>query len=87
MTETDEILTIAGEECAEVIQVICKGQRFGFDIEYNGKTNRQHLTQEAGDVLCMIDLMVEKGILNADDLQVAKLAKREKLKQWSNIGV
>lgn len=86
-SEQDEILTIAQEECAEVIQVISKGNRFGFDIEYNGRTNRQKLTQEVGDVLCMIDLMVEKGILTADGLEQAKKAKREKLKQWSRIGV
>jgi len=86
-SEQDEILTIAQEECAEVIQVISKGNRFGFDIEYNGRTNRQKLTQEVGDVLCMIDLMVEKNILTADGLEQAKKAKREKLKQWSRIGV
>lgn len=86
-SEQEEILTITQEECAEVIQVVSKGNRFGFDIEYNGKTNRQKLTQEVGDVLCMIDLMVEKDILTAEGLEQAKKAKREKLKQWSNIGV
>lgn len=86
-SEQEEILTIAQEECAEVIQVVSKGNRFGFDIEYNGKTNRQKLTQEVGDVLCMIDLMVEKDILTTEGLEQAKKAKREKLKQWSNIGV
>ena len=86
-SEQEEILTITQEECAEVIQVVSKGNRFGFDIEYNGKTNRQKLTQEVGDVLCMIDLMVEKDILTAEGLEQAKKAKREKLKQWSRIGV
>jgi NTP pyrophosphatase (non-canonical NTP hydrolase) len=86
-SEQEEILTIAQEECAEVIQVVSKGNRFGFDVEYNSKTNRQKLTQEVGDVLCMIDLMVEKDILTAEGLEQAKKAKREKLKQWSRIGV
>lgn len=86
-SEQKEILEIAKEECAEVIQVTCKGNRFGFDVEYNGKTNRQKLTQEVGDVLCMIELMIEKDILNGLAVQKAKAAKREKLKQWSNIGV
>lgn len=67
--------------------MVSKGNRFGFDVEYNGKTNRQKLTREVGDVLCMIDLMVEKDILTAEGLEQAKKAKREKLKQWSNIGV
>ena len=86
-SEQKEILEIAKEECAEVIQVVCKGNRFGFDVEYEGKTNRQKLTQEVGDLLCMIELMVEKDILDEQALQLAKKAKREKLKQWSNIGV
>ena len=86
-SEQKEILEITKEECAEVIQVTCKGNRFGFDVEYNGKTNRQKLTQEVGDLLCMIELMVERDILDDHALQVAKKAKREKLKTWSNIGV
>lgn len=87
MNKEDEIFTIAQEECAEVIQVISKGRRFGFDIEYNGATNRQKLTQEVGDVICMIELMVENDILDGFAIEKAILAKREKLKQWSNIGV
>ncbi len=86
-SEHQEILEIAKEECAEVIQVVCKGNRFGFDVEYDVQTNRQKLTQEVGDLLCMIELMIEKDILNGLAVQKAKAAKREKLKQWSNIGV
>jgi hypothetical protein len=86
-SEQKEILEITKEECAEVIQVTCKGNRFGFDVEYEGKTNRQKLTQEVGDLLCMIELMIEKDILNGLAVQKAKAAKREKLKTWSNIGV
>ena len=86
-SEQQEILEITKEECAEVIQVVCKGNRFGFDVEYEGKTNRHKLTQEVGDLLCMIELMIEKDILNELALQLAKAAKREKLKTWSNIGV
>lgn len=87
MTHDEEILTITQEECSEVIQVISKGRRFGYDIDYNGVTNRQKLTQEVGDVLAMVDLLVKYEILSYDDLMKAKAAKFEKLKQWSNIGV
>ena len=87
MTPDQEILVITQEECSEVIQVISKGIRFGFDIDYNGATNRQKLTQEVGDVLAMVDLLVKYDMLSYDDLLKAKAAKFEKLKQWSNIGV
>ena len=87
MTPDQEILVITQEECSEVIQVISKGIRFGFDIDYNGATNRQKLTQEVGDVLAMVDLLVKYDMLSYDDLLKAKAAKFEKLKQWSNIGI
>lgn len=87
MNIIDEILTITQEECSEVIQVISKSRRFGFDIEYDGKTNRQKLVQETGDVLALIDLMIKYNIVSLDELEAAKQAKFEKLKQWSNIGV
>lgn len=87
MTPIEEILTITQEECSEVIQVISKGRRFGYNVDYNGVTNRERLAQEVGDVLAMIDLLVKYDVLLEDDLMRAKAVKFEKLKQWSNIGV
>ena len=87
MSPIEEILTILQEECSEVIQVVSKGSRFGFDIDYNGVTNRQKLTQEVGDVLAMVDLMIKHKIVDSQELLKAKQAKFEKLKQWSNIGI
>ena len=74
-----ETLVIAQEECAEVIQVISKMQRFGID-----DANRQKLTAEVGDLLCMVDLMIEQNLIDAN-LTPAIEAKRTKLKQWSSI--
>jgi NTP pyrophosphatase (non-canonical NTP hydrolase) len=74
-----ETLVIAQEECAEVIQVISKIQRFGID-----DANRQKLTAEVGDLLCMVDLMIEQNLIDAD-LTPAIEAKRTKLKKWSSI--
>lgn len=44
-----ELLDLLQEECAEVIQIISKIRRFGFDSEHNGKTNADLLTQELTD--------------------------------------
>jgi NTP pyrophosphatase (non-canonical NTP hydrolase) len=74
-----ETLVIAQEECAEVIQAISKMQRFGID-----DANRQKLTAEVGDLLCMVDLMIEQNLIDAD-LTPAIEAKRTKLKKWSSI--
>ena len=78
-------MLIAQEECAEVTQAISKVFRFGIDGEHNNLTNRQRLTEELGDLHCMIELMVESGIIDRKQLLNASGAKREKLLKWSNI--
>lgn len=82
-----EILLITQEECAEVTQAISKCFRFGIDGLKPGKprTNREHLEEEAGDLLCMIQLMMEHGLLNESKVYAASLNKRTKLQTWSSI--
>jgi hypothetical protein len=43
------------------------------------------LEEELGDMLAMVDIMLEKGVVTLDNLNIAKAAKIEKLKKWSNI--
>ena len=82
-----EVMDILQEECAEVIQAVSKISRFGIDNYKPGKplTNRQHLEEELGDMLAMIDIMLELSVISLDNLEIAKKAKIEKLKEWSNI--
>ena len=80
-----EILLICQEECAEVTQAISKVFRFGYDSVYNDRSNHQRLTEEVGDLLAMIDLMIESGIIDESSVQLASTQKKIKLKQWSNI--
>jgi NTP pyrophosphatase (non-canonical NTP hydrolase) len=85
-----EILLITQEECAEVTQAISKVFRFGFDDCWpRGEdwvpTNKERLEEEVGDLLCMIDIMVENGIISDENLNKARIRKRGKLKTWSSI--
>lgn len=82
-----EILLITQEECAEVTQAISKCFRFGLDNYKPGKpkTNREHLEEELGDLMAMVTLMEMHGLISQSKIEVAKLAKMGKLKQWSNI--
>lgn len=82
-----EVMDILQEECAEVIVAISKISRFGFNGFKPGKpkTNREHLEEELGDLLAMIDIMLDKGMVKQEHLDIAKVNKIEKLKQWSNI--
>jgi NTP pyrophosphatase (non-canonical NTP hydrolase) len=80
-----EILLIAQEECAEVTQAISKVFRFGIESMHNGVSNKEHLEEEVGDLLCMIEMMMENDIISRGVVAEAKFAKRAKLKKWSNI--
>lgn len=85
--QTKEVMDILQEECAEVIQAVSKISRFGIDNVKPGKpkTNREHLEEELGDMLAMIDIMLERGVISWENLEIAKQAKIEKLKKWSTI--
>jgi len=80
-----EIMLIAQEECAEVTQAISKVFRFGIDGVHNANTNRARLTEEVGDLKCMIDLMCQQGIIDEAQVNAAAEAKLKKLKRWSTI--
>lgn len=83
----DEIMDIAQEECAEVIQAISKIRRFGLKTEHNGVTNQAHLEEEVGDLMCMVELMVENGTIDQVSVLEAAKRKRAKLAQWSGINL
>ncbi len=86
MSRVQEILDILQEECGELVTAVSKVRRFGMDNEYkDGGTQREHLTQEAGDVTLMIKLLVDNGVFSEQELADAMQRKEDKLKTWSNI--
>ena len=82
-----EALLILQEECAEVTQAVSKIFRFGADNFKPGKplTNTEHLETELGDLLCMIEILYDQGLIRAEEIEQAMQAKREKLKIYSRI--
>lgn len=85
--QMNEIMDITQEECAEVIQAISKIRRFGLFSVHNGVSNQAHLEEEVGDLVCMIDLMIEHGMIDKVSVYEASKRKRAKLAQWSGIEV
>lgn len=79
-----QLMAITAEECGELTQVCMKVIRRhdNFDIEPKWQ---EKLIEEAGDVLCMIELMVEHGLLTNDELGARVNVKRNKLKTWSTL--
>ena len=87
MNKTDEIMFILQEECAEVTQAISKCLRFGIDNYKPGKpkTNREHLAEEIGDLIAMIELCYDNDIVDVLQVKEAQHRKFDKLKKWSTI--
>ena len=85
--QVEEALGILQEECAEVIQEVSKIRRFGLDTKHykTGLLHKTMLEIEVGDVLALVDILIEQGVLTLDGLETAKKNKKLKLKEWSNI--
>jgi hypothetical protein len=82
--EAQELLVILNEECGEVSQQICKILRHGIDDTHPvlGLSNEFLLEEEIGDLLQMIDQVVDACDLCTTHIQMAKTNKKEKLKKW-----
>jgi hypothetical protein len=48
-------------------------------------THRERLTTEVGDLLAMVDLLVDSRVLDPSMIEMAKQAKTDKLRQYSSI--
>jgi NTP pyrophosphatase (non-canonical NTP hydrolase) len=75
-----ERLTILMEECAEVIQAASKILRHGWDSKYdNGKSNREQLELEMGDVQwCMLN-MAQYSDFNMSNVESNAAAKAKRM--------
>jgi hypothetical protein len=81
-----QLIAITAEESGELTQVCMKIMRKYDNLEdMSSDKYRYQLIEEAGDVLCMIELMVEHGLLTNEDLRARVDVKRDKLKTWSNL--
>ena len=85
-TKTNEALVILQEECAEVIQEVSKCFRFGInDLNKDGIKHSTVLEKEVADMLCMVDILVDQGVLDTARLAEGKREKQIKLKKWSKL--
>lgn len=83
-----EICNILLEEASEVIQAVSKVFRFGWDSchpDVPNITNKEHLTEELGDLLAMVKILCDKGIIDKNLLVSAIEYKTTKLSKYSNI--
>ena len=85
MNKLQELMVITMEECGELTQSCSKVIRKFENFEEITGEKRDKLIEEAGDVACMIELMVELGVCTESEIQDRIHTKREKLKKWSKL--
>ena len=74
-----ELLTITMEECGELIQQCSKA------IRCDDYRDNEKLTEEVGDVMCMLELLHEYDLISWEDVYERVEVKKKKLKRWSNL--
>jgi len=71
-------MIITMEECGELIQECSKAIRMK-------EFNRNELKEELSDVMCMLELMIEYGIITRMELSNGSQLKKLKLLKWSKL--
>lgn len=81
-----ELLALLAEECAEVIAVVGKILRHGYESWHpdgdRDLTNRRLLQLELGDVRCAQDMLEAAGAVNAAAILLRSMDKRAKVQQY-----
>jgi|TARA_B110000503_G_scaffold95233_1_gene143395 NTP pyrophosphatase (non-canonical NTP hydrolase) len=80
-----QLMAITAEECGELTQVCMKYLRKYDRIDQIESKYKQKLLEEVGDVYCMIDLLIDHGLVTEDEIYARSQVKREKLKIWSTL--
>ena len=74
-----ELLTITMEECGELVQACSKA------IRCDDYYDNEKLIEEAGDVMCMIELLHKYDLISWEDIDNRISDKKKRLKKWSDI--
>lgn len=85
-----ELLGILQEESAEIIVSVSKTRRFGWDSCHPDKpnfSNKEHLEEEIGDLLCIVKLLSDKCIIDVNNVSRCAEYKLDKLRKYSNVKV
>ena len=80
-----QLMLITAEECGELTQRCSKILRRYTHKEQIEEEQRMKFMEEAGDVYCMIQLLIDEGIVTQTELEDRAAYKREKLRTWSNL--
>lgn len=82
MNKTEHLLTCLAEECAEVQHAVTKALRFGLDDDFKETTPEQDIVRECLDVIAVIELLEEEGIIKKTGTIVAIEQKKAKIRHY-----
>ena len=74
-----ELMLITMEECGELIEACSK------TIRCEDYKDHPKMIEEVGDVLLLIEMIIQRGLVKQEDIDARKKIKIEKLKKWSNL--
>ena len=74
-----QLMVITMEECGELIQECSKNLRRAEIFD------RENFKNEVGDVMCMIELLVEWDVISWAEIEQRVKIKRNKLSKWSEL--
>ena len=78
-------MVLTMEECGELTQRCSKIIRKFDTLDEVTEDQRVKLLEEVGDVQCLIDLMVDCGLLTKREIDARIATKRDKLIKWSKL--
>lgn len=78
-------MTITMEECGELTQRCSKIMRKYETLDLIEEEQRVKLKEELGDVQCMIELMIDHGVVTHKEIAERSNVKRDKLVKWSTL--
>ena len=86
INKVQQLMAITAEECGELTQVCMKIMRKYKNLkDIKNDKYRDLLVEELGDVQCMIELMIDNGIVSHKEIAERSNIKRDKLKVWSDL--
>ena len=78
MNKFEQLMILTMEECGELTQACSKKLR-------KSNTADSLFIEEVGDVLCMIELILEHRLVSVEDIRKRIKVKRKKLSLWSDL--
>ena len=82
MNKAEHLLTCLAEECAEIHQAVSKALRFGIDDKYKETTPRQDIESEFTDLVAIVELLEEEGIMTIGTTQIEIDQKKARVRKY-----